>query len=308
MKNKIFVKRKLIGLCCVGIAVALLAGCASKSNFQEEQVAPEKKINKIAAADINIKLGMAYLTRRKDPVEAKRKFLKALALAPKQAAPWYGMGYFLESTGDVAGAKKYFDKSVALAPKNGEVQNNYGTFLCRNGQPKASIPHFLLAVKDPIYLEVGEAYENAGVCALAIPNVKRAEKLFKKAFIANPGLPRSMFELATIYYNQGKYKLAQRMMTDLAVVDKAPYAQVLWLNIRINKKLGNKAIVANDSKVLLSTFPKSVEAAYLSGKKPTPKMAKGLNVKPKVTVGPEKIVASKEPALLNDKYFAKKKS
>ncbi len=308
MKNKLLFKRNLLRLCVVGVAVALLGGCASKPNTLNAP--PQKKINNIAAADINVELGMAYLNRRKDPIEAKKKFLRALALAPKQAAPWYAMGYFLERTGDVAGAKKYFDKSVALAPKNGEVQNNYGTFLCRNGNAKASIPHFLLAVKDPKYIEVGEAYENVGVCALAIPDAVMAEKYFLKAFVANPGLPRSMYELASIYYNQGKYKQAQAMMTHLAVVDKAPYAQVLWLNIQINKKLGYKTVVASDSKVLLAKFPKSVEAAYLTGKKPTPKKVAGLNVKPVVTIPQptNKVVASKakQLILLNDKYLAKK--
>jgi len=137
-------------------------------------------LNKVKTAQINIQLGMGYLQRH-DTQRAKTKFLTALEYGPEMPESWYAMGYFLESTGNSQAAKKYYEKALKLAPTRGDVQNNYGTYLCRNGAYQAAIHHFQLAAKDPNYLDIASAYENAGLCALKMPNKSLAKKFFQQA-------------------------------------------------------------------------------------------------------------------------------
>ncbi len=152
----------------------------------------DSSVNKNHSASIiNAQLGLAYLARGNIP-RAKEKLLLAQQQAPKDPVVWYSMGYFLENTGNSDAAEKAYLHAIALAPANGASKNNYGTFLCRQGRYQESIQYFLLATTDPHYLAVAEAYENAGRCALKIPNRDLAEKYLRMALAQNANLPNAL--------------------------------------------------------------------------------------------------------------------
>lgn len=190
---------------------------------------------KLMAANANIQLGMNYL--QDGHVEtAKQKLLLALELAPKYPPAWYTMAYYLEVTGNIQKANQYYLQAIRLAPKNGDVKNNYGTFLCHVGKAKASIPYFIAATQDPTYIETSAAYENAGLCALLIPDIQQAKEYFNKALMNDPNRTRSLFELATINEQQGHYALAQQQInTLLSQGNKTP--DILALQARINRRV-----------------------------------------------------------------------
>lgn len=171
------------------IVIYLLSACRSMDNLQDDTG------RNSLAADANVKLGIAFL-KQGDLKNAKRKLLSAQRLDSKCTAAWYGMAYFLESTGCYQQAKETYVHAIAIDPISGAAHNNFGAFLCRQGEYEESIKHFLLAVQDPQYLEVGGAYENAGICALKIPDKKRAMGFFVKALTQDPGLTLSAYHLA----------------------------------------------------------------------------------------------------------------
>ena len=138
------------------------------------------------AAGFNTKLGLAYLQQGDIP-RAKSKMLLALQEDSDNPIVLDAMGYFLEKTGDIKRAEQYYLRAIALAPNMGATQNNYGTYLCRHKRYQDAIDHFLLATQDPHYLHVANAYENAGVCALKIPNKKLANKYLQAAAQHDPG-------------------------------------------------------------------------------------------------------------------------
>ena len=142
--------------------------------------------NQKQAAGFNTKLGLAYL-QQKDIPRAKSKMLLALQEDPDNPIILDAMGYFLEKTGDVKSAEQYYSRAIKLAPKMGAAQNNYGTYLCRHGRYHEAINHFILATQDANYLHVADAYENAGLCALKIPNKKLAHKYLQAAAQHDPG-------------------------------------------------------------------------------------------------------------------------
>jgi type IV pilus assembly protein PilF len=132
------------------------------------------------AAQANVKLAMALLSQGYIK-EAKGKLILAKQIDQHEPSVWYGMGFFNEITGEMDQAQKNYEHAIYIAPKNGAAHNNYGVFLCHKGEYQQSIKEFLLAIADPAYLDVGEAYENAGLCALRIPNNHLAIQYFKKA-------------------------------------------------------------------------------------------------------------------------------
>jgi type IV pilus assembly protein PilF len=147
------------------------------------------------AAEANVKLAIAFLKQGliKD---AKLTLLAAEKSDPYNPAVWYGMGYFNEAIGESAEAKRNYEQAIACDSINGAAHNNYGAFLCRIGQYKESMQQFLLAVKDPNYLDIACTYENAGLCALNIPDKKVARIYFQKALELDPNLPTSRYYLA----------------------------------------------------------------------------------------------------------------
>jgi type IV pilus assembly protein PilF len=126
-----------------------------------------------AAATINAKLALAYLANG-DVERAKQKILVAQQQAPSDPVIWGATGYFEERTGDASAARIAYQHALQLAPKLGEAHNNYGAFLCRQGEYRAAVDQFLIAVTDPQYLQVAAAYQNASKCAAKIPDPKLA--------------------------------------------------------------------------------------------------------------------------------------
>jgi type IV pilus assembly protein PilF len=139
------------------------------------------------AAKYNAQLGLAYL-QQGDVSRAKSKFLLALQQAPEDPLVLDSMGYFLDLTGQSAAAEKYYLLALAIEPQDGASENNYGGYLCRNHRSKEAIQHFLLAAQDIHYLNTASAYENAGICALKIPDKKLAKQYLQQALVIDPNL------------------------------------------------------------------------------------------------------------------------
>lgn len=137
-------------------------------------------INPTLSARLNVHLGLSYL-QTGNISRAKQKLLTALKQAPQLAEVQQAMGYFLITINEPDLARPYYEKALKIAPKQGEVQNNHGIFLCKTGHYQESINHFKMAIQDPNYLHSASAYQNAGMCALKIPDKKQASQYFKKA-------------------------------------------------------------------------------------------------------------------------------
>lgn len=210
--------------------LAALAGCTTLNG------PPDKKDKVVSTAQTNIQLGMAYL-EKKDVQRAKEKLLAAVTKAPNLPEGWYSMAYFYEITGNNPQAQQYYLKAIELAPRRGDTQNNYGTYLCRTGDYNGAIQHFMLAVQDPAYLDTAGAFENAGLCALKIPDLKVAMQYLSEAEMQDPNRPSTLLELAKLYFKQGDYVVARQKL-DLYLIIAPPTPQSIALNQAITQKIG----------------------------------------------------------------------
>jgi type IV pilus assembly protein PilF len=173
----------------VSIIVILLSACSPLADNNESLQ---------MAANDNVQLGLAYL-QQNDVPRAKEKFLLACQQAPKWPVALDAMAYFLEQTDDNAGAATYYQRAIVYSPKDGGALNNYGAFLCRNHNPQQAIEALLRAVRDPNYINSAEAYENAGLCALTIPDQEQAKYFFTKALQQDPSRQVARNELEKLH-------------------------------------------------------------------------------------------------------------
>jgi type IV pilus assembly protein PilF len=224
---------RILTLITVIVFLALPA-CSSTTPTQATPSAAEIKNTKIQTAKINAQLGIAYLERH-DVQRARQKLLMAMDEAPNIPETWYSMAYLLEATGDTDKANEYYKKAIQIAPDRGDAQNNYGTFLCRNKHYQDAVNHFLIAANNIRYLDAADAYENAGLCALKIPDQSRAYTYFERAVMQNPSRPVSLFKLAELNYKKGRYQLAKINLDKFEEI-ATPTKQSLELRTQLEQK------------------------------------------------------------------------
>lgn len=250
------IKRKIK----IKIANKLFLGCLVVLGLTSCQTtSPQEEAMKKKSVDANINLGMANLKKNNTQL-AKQKFLAALSMNPKYPPAWYSLGYYYEVTGDENTADQYYLQALKLAPNSGDTNNNYGTFLCQNGHYQQAINRFLIAIKDPDYLDAPAAYENAGLCALSIPDLSLAKLYFGKAIQEDPSRSVSLMDLAAISYKEGNYVLANNYIEQF-FSNNEPTAGVLLLAMETAMRLKRYSDAESYRMDLEQMFPGSKEAA-----------------------------------------------
>ena len=252
---------KWLTVLCGGLLIFSLSACQKK--YDEDDPAFIKHNPK--AANYNVQLGLAYLKQGNNQ-RAKRKLLIALQQAPKSSLVNDSMAFYLQSTGEFKAAEEYYLRAVHLGRTKGASRNNYGAFLCRQHRSKEAEKYFLLAARDPGYVNSPGAYENAGLCALQMKSTAKAKQYFLKAVAQDPRRDTSMYELSKIYFKERNYIRAQDYIT-VYQKNTAPNPQVMLLAYRIAKRLGQKANVEKYALQLKTQFPQSKQYKQLKAKR-----------------------------------------
>ncbi len=244
----------------------MLSACSSFSTQEKNPITKPS----VTAASYNVQLGMSYL-QQGDVQRAKSKLLLALAQAPNWPPAHDAMGYFFETTGDLKKAKDHYEKAVAIDPRAGAAQNNYGTFLCRTGHYQQADQHFMLAVQDTNYVNTAEAYENAGLCAMQIPDDAKATGYFQKAIQQDPRRAIAFLELAQINFKQNNLPQAQQYFNNYLNLSPKLDAESIWLGLRLAHAAHDKDAIASYTMQLQNEYPNSAEYRQLLATQPLPK-------------------------------------
>lgn len=245
------------GLYWIGILTVVLAGCVSTG------LGPMAKPDMQRAAKINVQLGMDYMRQGKRDL-AMQKLQKALEQDPDSADAHTAVALLYWQTGDLDKAEENFQQALDLDSDDAMAANNYGTFLCRQGRPKESIPYFLKATQNPDYPQPEGAWSNAGVCAHKASDLAAAEKYLRKALAINPQYASALAELASVSLDEKKYLQARAFLQRLSS-QGALGPSTLLLGYKIEKALGNEADARDYATKLRVKYPSSVETSQLSG-------------------------------------------
>ena len=192
------------------VLMACLLGCVRSESLTDDR-------QQELAADENVQLGLSYLAHHNMDA-AKSHLLLALDEMPSSVMALTAMGYYNEVTGDLSSARQYYDLAIHQAPASGVANNNRGAFLCRQGFYLEAIEAFKQAALDDHYTHAAKAYENAGICALMIPDKVQAQLLFRQAFNRDSTTAVALIELAALELELGHEKAAKiKLNTFLSV-------------------------------------------------------------------------------------------
>jgi type IV pilus assembly protein PilF len=262
--------RRIPSAVAVVLAVVGLAGCAG-GNFGAPVASIERPVSDKPAvtdgqrkAKVHVDLGQAYLQAGRYGVALDEA--KAAVYYDSRYAPAYqlmGLVHMYLEENAVAAAN--FERALQLAPGDPEIMNSYGWFLCSTGKEQAGIEQLSAAARNPYYQTPTRALANAGLCHLRLKNDAAAEDFFLRAVDADNGNQAAIYHLAAITYRRGAYDASKRYLAALHQGGDSS-AESLWLAIRVERRLGDRAAEASLVQQLRRRFPGSPEyQAFLQG-------------------------------------------
>ncbi len=255
---------KLLRVSCIAVLCSfllggLLLGCATLNNSDSGY--GETKLT--ARARAHVELGSAYYQQNKYGI-ALDEFNYAIQIDPAYGQAYNGLGLVYAALGEDGKADESFKKAIQVEPGSSESHNNYGSFLCERKRYDESIPHFLEAVKNPLYTTPNLAYANAGICSARKNDTKSAEIYLNKALALQPLTHSAATQLAEIQFKRGELLPAQKTLQNALVA--SPSAETLWLGIKISRALGDKDAVASYALQLRQQYPNSEQTRLLLGR------------------------------------------
>lgn len=243
------------------LVAVLLAGCvgqpAGESGVANTLEDSESRQRARAFTD----LANAYFARAQYKV-ALDELRKAIT-ADNRFGPAYNIyGLIYMELAEDKLAEENFRRAIELDRSDSEARNNFGWFLCTRGRYDEGLEQFSAALRNPLYARPEEAMANAGQCAENKGDLALAEANLLRSLKLQPDNPNAILKLAGLRFRQGQLMEAQRLLGRHAEL-APPTAQSLWLGVRVERKLGDRAQEAAYGLQLRKRFPDSNEARLL---------------------------------------------
>lgn len=243
------------------LALILLAGCATPPPSPAPVGGTPAQSEGRQRAQAFTDLAGAYFQRGQYKI-ALDELRKAITADNRFGPAYnvYGMIY-MELAEDKL-AEENFRRSIELDRDDSVARNNYGWFLCTRGRYDEGLDQFSAALRNPLYTQPEMAMANAGQCAERKGDLALAEANLTKSLKLQPDNPTTLLKLAALQFRQGRLGEAQRLLARHAELTP-PTAESLWLGVRLERKLGDRAQEAAYGLQLRKRFPDSNEARLL---------------------------------------------
>lgn len=237
------------------LACMIMAGCVTTTTTTNS-VRPDA--DKGDAAELNYQLGARYY-RSGNYDLARDRLLSSIELNPKNAVAYYTLALTYEKLDNNRLATEAYEQAVRVAPRDYNVQNAYAVFLCRQGQFDDARTYFdkSIAIAENDSSEI--TMTNAGVCMMQKPDYKQAEFYFRQALDRRSNYSEALIQLCVLKFTTEDY-LASRAFLQRYLSGNIPTAQVLYLGVQIEEKLGDDRARTEYSNRILREFPLSNEA------------------------------------------------
>jgi type IV pilus assembly protein PilF len=244
------------------LAAALLAGCAAQSMNEGSGIpGAEADSDSRQRARAFTDLANAYYARAQYKIALDE--LRKAIVADNRFGPAYdAYGQIYMELAEDKLAEENFRRAIELDQGNSVARTHLGWFLCARGRHDEGMQQFSAALRNPLYAQPEVAMANAGQCAEMKGDLALAEANFLKSLKLQPDNPGTLVKLAGLHFRQGRLPEARRLLARQAEL-APPTAESLWLGVRLERKLGDRAQEAAYGLQLRKRFPDSNEARLL---------------------------------------------
>ena len=247
-----------------GMAVVLLAlsGCAATpQNGPARQEAPVSAVpateDMARRAHIRMELAASYLQAGQSQV-ALTEVGQAIALDPRNPDAYSLQGLILMGLRDYPAARNSLQQSLSLRPGDARTLHNIGWLNCLEGRYTQGIATLDQVLQTPRYAEQSKTLMAKAVCQRQAGDMTAAEHTFSQAYEIDAGNPLIAYHLADLLFRRQELERARFYVRRLNNGEYAN-AESLWLGIRVERAIGDKAAMRQLTEQLQRRFPDSKE-------------------------------------------------
>lgn len=255
---------RFIAACMGAVALAgAMTGCANPQGgtpgSQPDMLTASDQTEARKRAMIRLELAVGYFGQGQTEV-ALDELKQSIALDPNFADAHNLRGLIYMRLGDNRLAEDAFKRALVLKPRDGNVLHNYAWMLCQDNRFAESTAYFNQAVAAPQYLDQAKSYMALGICQARAGQSTEAEKSLVHSYEMDAANPYTGYELAKLLYARGDFQRAQFYSRRVNNADQASAAS-LWLGIKIERRMDNRAAMGQLASQLKRRFPTARESA-----------------------------------------------
>lgn len=214
-------------------------------------------------AQLRTQLAAAYYARGQYSV-ALEEIKNALAAVSDYAPAFNVQGLVYMDLREWDTAEEHFQRALRLDSNDPDSNHNFGWFLCmKRSRQLESLKYFTAAAKNPLYATPEKSLLQAGICALKGGDLEAADDFLQKSDRQQANNPQTLLALAQLAWKRKQVNAARGLLLQQARLTAAT-AESLWLNVRVERKLGNADNETGFAKELRTRFPDSEEALALA--------------------------------------------
>lgn len=255
-------------LCLTLVVASLFAGCTTTrsqsvaSSDTKDIVTASDETEVAKRARLRMELAAGYfgsgqMTTALDQVKL------ALIADPNLSEAYNLRGLIYANLGDERLAEESFRRALQLNPHDNDAMQNLGYFYCQKKRyPEANVM-FDQALAEPLNREPSRTLLTKGVCQAFAGQLAESEATLSRAYALDAANPAIAVNLSEVLYRKGEYERARFYIRRANAIPAVVSAQTLWLAVRIEQRLGNRAGVQELGGELRKRFPDSREASSL---------------------------------------------
>lgn len=228
-----------------------LAACTSQPRHGDAE----------SPAEINARLGLSYMQQGSYDV-ALEKLQRALEQDRNLPVAHHYIAALYNTIRNYELADEHYRRAARLSPNDASILNNYGVFLCEQERFREAEDRFVRAAGIAGNRNPDEAWQNAAFCMLRIPDPDKALNYFREALDVNPLLPSPLYQMSRLNLEAGNAMAARGFLQRYEAISRHT-SESLWLGVRIERELDNRAAANDYARQLRDEFPRSDEAAKL---------------------------------------------
>ena len=262
MKFSLAVMYWVVGWLCLLNVV----GCASSQSATS--VSASDRPDLITASDetdirrrarLRLELASSYFEQGQTTV-ALDEIKKSLATDSGFADAYNLRGLVYMRMNDMTLAEDSFKQALSLSSRNADVAHNYAWLLCQQSRYAESNAFFARAANNPTYQGKARTLMAQGVCQVRAGQMAEAERTLFQSYELDPSNPVTGYNLANVLFLRGEFTSAQFYLRRLNNSQLAN-AETLWLGIKTERSLNNRAAAAQLAEQLKGRFAQSPQAA-----------------------------------------------
>lgn len=258
----VFPRRSARTLSAVLLIAAALAGCATQQPSQVPRTASDQTDND-RRVQVRLELASGYFARGQFDT-ALDEVKQAMAVKPDLPEAINLRSLIYAAMGEFGLAEDGFKQLLARDRNNGDVLHNYGWFLCQRQRYAEAYQQFDAAVALTTYRTPSRTLLAWGACEAREGRLVPAQEHLTKAFEIEPGNPTIAMNLGEVLYRQGEYERARFYARRVNGNVEQANAASLWLELRIERRMGNTANMEDLGQQLRRKYPQATETQALN--------------------------------------------